>query len=58
MANLQDQIGEKFLTALTESKNVDAEMIRGLRELFGSGKKLKVDDLVKIFSKPLSSVPK
>ena len=52
MANLQDQIGEKFLAALTESKHVDAEMIDGLRGLLGSGKKLKPDDFVKIFSKP------
>ena len=58
MANLQDQIGEKFLAALTESKHVDAEMIDGLRGLLGSGKKLKPDDFVKIFSKPLSGVPK
>jgi hypothetical protein len=50
MATLQQQIAEKFLTKLAESKRVDAEIIDQLRRLFTDNKKLKADDLVKIFS--------
>ena len=43
---------EKFLTKLTESKDVDTERIEQLRGLLTDGKKLKADDVVKIFSAP------
>ena len=58
MTNLQHEIGEKFLDELSKSKQVDPEMIASLRELLGTGKKLKADDFVRIFSKPPSGVPK
>jgi hypothetical protein len=50
MATLQQQIAEKFLTKLTESNRVDAKIIDQLRRLLADNKKLKADDLVKIFS--------
>jgi hypothetical protein len=52
MATLQKKIADKFLAKLTESKDVDAESIDQLRNLLAESKKLKVDDLVKIFSLP------
>jgi hypothetical protein len=50
MATLQQQIAEKFLTKLAESNRVDAKIIDQLRGLLADNKKLKADDLVKIFS--------
>lgn len=52
MATLQQQIAEKFLAKLAESKQVDAEKIDQLRKLLTENKKLKADDFVKIFSLP------
>ncbi len=52
MATLQREIAEKFLAKLSESKDVDAETVDQLRRLLAEGKKLKADDLVKIFSLP------
>ena len=52
MATLQQQIAEKFLAELAESKVVDAEKIDQLRSLLGDSKKVKPDDFVKIFSAP------
>jgi hypothetical protein len=52
MATLQQQIAEKFLAKLAESKDVDAEKIDQLRTLFANSRKPKADDLVKIFSLP------
>ncbi len=53
MATLQQQIAEKFLAKLEQSKAVDAEKIDQLRSLLAdSNKKLKADDFVKIFSTP------
>lgn len=52
MATLQQQIAEKFLVKLTESKAVEAEKIDQLRILLADSKKLKADDLVKVFSQP------
>jgi hypothetical protein len=51
MVTLQQQIAEKFLTKLAESNRVDAEIIDRLRGLLADNKKLKADDLVKIFSR-------
>jgi hypothetical protein len=52
MATLQQQIAEKFLAKLAQSKAVDAEKLDQLRTLLADGKKLKADDFVKIFSAP------
>jgi hypothetical protein len=52
MATLQQQIAEKFLTKLSESKVMDTEKIDQLRSLLADSKKLKADEFVKIFSLP------
>jgi hypothetical protein len=52
MATLQQQIAEKFLAKLAESKDVDAGKIEQLKELLADTKKLKADDLVKVLSAP------
>lgn len=52
MATLQQQITEKFLKKLAESKKVHAELIDQLRSLLTDGKKLKAEDVVKVFSLP------
>jgi hypothetical protein len=52
MPTLQQQIAEKFLAKLAESKHVDAEKIDQLRNLLADSKKPKADDFVKIFSLP------
>jgi hypothetical protein len=52
MATLQQQIAERFLVKLTESKKVDAEKIEQLRKLITENKKVKANDFVKIFSLP------
>lgn len=52
MATLQQRIAEKFLTKLAESKDVDADKIDQLGKVLTDSKKVKADDLVKIFSLP------
>ena len=52
MATLQQQIAEKFLAKLAESKDVDAGKIEQLRKLLADTKKLKAHDFVKVFSAP------
>jgi len=52
MANLQKKIAAKFLTTLTEGKEIDSEKIEKLRKLLDDGKKPKADDFIKIFSAP------
>lgn len=52
MATLQQQIAEKFLTNLLESKVMDTEKIDQLRSLLADSKRLKADEFVKIFSLP------
>ena len=52
MPTLQQKIVEKFLGQLAESKAMDAERIEQLRILIADSKKLKADDLVKLFSQP------
>jgi hypothetical protein len=52
MPTLQQQIAEKFLAKLAESEQVDANKIDQLKQLLADGKKVKADDLVKIFSLP------
>lgn len=53
MATLQQQIAEKFLTKLAQSSEVDGEKIEQIRIILQDGKKVKADDLVKIFSLPV-----
>lgn len=50
MATLYQQIGKKFLVELKKSKDVSAKKLEALQPLFADGKKLKADDLVKIFT--------
>jgi hypothetical protein len=52
MATLQQQIAEKFLAKLAEFKDVGPEKVAQLRNLLAADKKLKADDLVKVFSLP------
>jgi hypothetical protein len=55
MPTLQTIIFEKFFAKLSNSAEIDASKIEQLRTLFATGKKLKADDLVKIFSLPPGS---
>lgn len=50
MATLQQTIAEKFLSSLASSDAVNAKQIEQLRELINDGKKVKADDIVKIFT--------
>jgi hypothetical protein len=54
LGTLQQKIVEKFLAKLSESKGIDSESVDQLRKLLADtkNKKLKSDDLVKIFSLP------
>ena len=52
MPTIQQQIVEKFLAKLAKSGSVDVAKTDGLRALLSSGKKPKVDELVRIFSLP------
>ncbi len=50
MKTLYQQISEKFLSKLATAKDFDEKKIGQLRVLFTDGKRLKAEDLVKIFS--------
>jgi hypothetical protein len=50
MPTLQQQVTEKFLARLIESGTLEPERIAQLRLLLAGNKKLKADDLVKLFS--------
>ncbi len=50
MATIQQTIREAFLAKLTASGSVDARKIEQLRALMESGKTLKLDDVVRLFS--------
>lgn len=52
MAKIQQKIADQFLTKLAESKVLDQERIHEIGELLGDGRKVKADDLVRIFSLP------
>ena len=54
MATLQKAIAEQFLVELEKSKDFDAAKIKLLKELMAS-KKIKPDDLVRIFTLPAGS---
>jgi hypothetical protein len=55
MATIQQQIAEKFLAKLSESRDVDVEKVAKLRSLMAGGKKPKAEDLANIFSMPSGS---
>ena len=52
MPTLQQQVADKFLERLAGSGVLDAERIDLLRTLLTGPKKVKADDLVKLFSQP------
>ena len=52
MAKLQQEIADIFLKKLKDSPDISSTILDQLRELFSSGKKLRADDLVKVFSPP------
>jgi hypothetical protein len=52
MPTLQQQVAEKFVAKLAESKEVDADKIDQLRTLLANSKRPKADDFVKIFTLP------
>jgi hypothetical protein len=52
MATLQQTIANKVLAKLSKSPDVDATKIDQLKALLASGKKVKIEEPVKIFSLP------
>jgi hypothetical protein len=52
MVTLQQQIAERFLAKLAESKEVETEKIDQLRTLLADNKKVKAEDFLRIFSLP------
>ena len=52
MPTLQQQIAAKFLAALSAGKALEDDKIDQLRLLLSSGKKLKTDELAKLFAEP------
>lgn len=52
MPTLQQQVTEKFLTRLAKTDTLEPERIEELRTLLASGKKVKAEELVKLFSSP------
>lgn len=52
MPTLQQQIADKFLAKIAESKDLHSETIDQLRTLLAVGKKPKADEIVKIFQHP------
>jgi hypothetical protein len=53
MATLYQEIAEKVLKKLADSKSMEPERIEQLRILLSEGKKAKADEFVKIFSAPV-----
>ncbi len=52
MPTLQQQVAEKFLTKLAEAGTLEPERIGQFRILLANGKKLKAEELVKLYSAP------
>jgi hypothetical protein len=50
MTTLYQRISDTFLSKLSDAKEIDAMTLAQLHELLADGNKLKVDDLVRIFS--------
>jgi hypothetical protein len=55
MPTLQQQVADKFVERLSESGALDTERVDQLRTLLTNNKKIKADDLVKLFSQPLGN---
>lgn len=55
MPTLQQQVADKFLERLSESGALDTDRIDQFRTLLDGNKKIKADDLVKLFSQPLGN---
>ncbi len=58
MSKVQEEIQEAFYRELATVDGVDEQMLRELRELFSSGKKVKADALVAAFARTSASDPK
>jgi hypothetical protein len=52
MPTLQQHVADKFLARLAASGALDTDRIEQLRTLLAGNKKIKADDLVKLFSQP------
>lgn len=52
MASLQQQIADKFLSALAQRKEVDADKVVELRKLLDRGKKPKAEEFIHVFTAP------
>lgn len=52
MSTLQRQVAEKFLAKLADTGMLEPERIEQFRVLLANGKKLKAEELVKLFSAP------
>jgi hypothetical protein len=50
---LHQKIAERFLAKLAESKDLDAEKIDQLRDVLADKKKIKAENLIKIFNLPI-----
>jgi hypothetical protein len=55
MPTLQQQVADKFLERLSESGALDTDRIDQFRTLLDGNKKIRADDLVKLFSQPLGN---
>jgi hypothetical protein len=54
MATLQQQIANKFIVRLADANALDETALEQLRAYLADGKKVRPDDLVKIFTSPTS----
>jgi hypothetical protein len=52
MASLQQHIADKFLAALAQRKDIDADVVVELRQLLSWGKKSKPDEFIRVFTAP------
>ncbi|MES0076594.1 hypothetical protein [Mesorhizobium sp. M0058] len=52
MASLQQQIAHKFLAALAQRDEVDADKVAELQQLLSRGKKSKADEFIRVFTAP------
>jgi hypothetical protein len=52
MASLQQRIADKFLAALAQRKEIDADKVVELRALLCRGKRPKADEFIRVFSAP------
>lgn len=53
MPTLPQEIATQFLANLSTTGKVDATTIEHLRVILADGKKIKAEDLVRIFSRPV-----